>query len=416
LWDLSPAKKLNAKEGITLPDSSIYKTIEGGGQKFKPLKTLSPLLPSHKDIITTNPISQLKIPTCLPLVCHGSNTQICSLPSTHIQYKRRSKDKILNTNRTDLSKTCLSVLNKSDGSHTTIYRSTYQAEPSKLSYKVNLTYNEEIKRKEDSIMNFKRINLNLSKQNNNQNTQDLLTLGKRISLRKEKQRSEPKVTFDHEKVHITVWNARSLNSALKVREILKTKPDIILLQEIWDPSQATLDLLPFEQKIIRRGDEHGGTAMLWKEGRLQLCGDPYKINEDSIIIKIILGGNCTIWLCSIYIPKKSKKLLLNVFGKVKQIVPSSEWNQLLIAGDWNVNCQDKLDKVTQLLDILLKQMGLTLYQTKNTRGEKSLDFIVAGNQIRVSDTCKRHSILSNHSSLSKPRMSKASTKQTTLYP
>jgi len=87
---------------------------------------------------------------------------------------------------------------------------------------------------------------------------------------------------------------------------------------------------------------------------LNICKEPIWINDDSRILKATIRGNSSIWLASISIPKKSKKWLLEIFNEIKNRIPTHEWPNLLLGGDWNVNLNEPDDKIRQSLYLIVK--------------------------------------------------------------
>ena len=186
---------------------------------------------------------------------------------------------------------------------------------------------------------------------------------------------------------ITAWNTRSLNSISKLKRILQMEKGIILLQEIWSPCKQITDLI--QDQIIydkRRPDKYGGTMMLINDERLSNIANPQQINEDSEIAKVSVGGDRNIWIASLYIPKRNRKLLLDTLAEIQKIVPQSEWPYLIIGGDWNININDDKDKVTQTLTITSKKMGLTLIDCNCHHGKATIDFFCIGSQINIKES------------------------------
>ena len=198
---------------------------------------------------------------------------------------------------------------------------------------------------------------------------------------------------------IGCWNARSLNSIDKVKAALKMNYDITLLQEIWSPSQTTLNMLEGTTYFSKlRRDGYGGTMIIINNHHIKALNIPIQINEDSEILKINVGGDRNLWIMSLYINKKSRKNLLNCLAEVQNIVPQKEWPYLLIGGDWNTNIQDKDDKVTQTLSIICKNMGLTIASCNCLRGQNELDYFIHGGQIKIQEKGVLETDQSDHNS------------------
>lgn len=184
-----------------------------------------------------------------------------------------------------------------------------------------------------------------------------------------------------ESLKLLSWNARSLTSVGKIREILKYKADIAFIQEIWNPPEELLDLLGNNIEMKRRADNHGGTLLYYNEEKLPISRQSLKMNEDCHLSKHILHGNKILNLCSLYIPKASKKAIIEIFNNLQRQIPETEYPFLLIMGDWNVNIQDKSNQLTILLHELCKQMGLHIGFKGPTRGNNTIDFAIHGKGI-----------------------------------
>ena len=187
-------------------------------------------------------------------------------------------------------------------------------------------------------------------------------------------------------ITIAAWNLRSLNDYDKIKEITKLNSNIVLLQEIWSPKEEVLDLLKNNICYYRtRSDGYGGTMML-SDNKLKIVGAAHNINKDSDIVKLSSGSDRNIWLSSMYINKKTKKNLLDTLAEVQRIVPVKEWPYLILGGDWNINIRDTKDKVTQTLQLLCKNMGLTIASCGSLHGENEIDFFIHGARVHIIQT------------------------------
>ena len=217
--------------------------------------------------------------------------------------------------------------------------------------------------------------------------------------------------MDGAHLKIISWNARSVDIP-KAIEISKLHADVTFIQEIWRPSTQALEFIGGHQEIKKRDDLYGGTLLAWKEEWMRPVSQPLSLNEDSNIIKCSLADNRSIWIGSIYISKKSKKNLLNLFANIKNHIPEAEWPRLLLAGDWNINLLDPSDKVTQALNLLIEQTGLSIYHAGPSRENHCLDYILAGRDITVTNLQKisspysDHAIITANIEIPKPTVSK----------
>jgi len=174
---------------------------------------------------------------------------------------------------------------------------------------------------------------------------------------------------------------------------------ISLLQEIWSPSQTILSMLEGTTYFSKlRRDGYGGTMIIINNHHVKALNMPIQINEDSEILKINVGGDRNLWIMSLYINKRSRKNLLNCLAEVQKVVPQKERPYLLIGGDWNINIQDKDDKVTQTLSIVCKNMGLIIASCNCLRGQNELDFFIHGGQIKIQEKGILETDLSDHNS------------------
>src|SRR5690349_7080737 len=90
----------------------------------------------------------------------------------------------------------------------------------------------------------------------------------------------------------------------------------ITLQEIWHPSQEILNLLEGRTYFSKeRENKHGGTMLIIHNDHIKAINSPSKVNEDSNIQKINIGGDRNIWIMSLYINKKTRKNLLNCMAE-----------------------------------------------------------------------------------------------------
>ena len=189
-------------------------------------------------------------------------------------------------------------------------------------------------------------------------------------------------------IKIASWNVRSLNSEERLAQVVRLSPDIALFQEIWDPPERILNLIGEHHSANIRSDTTGGGTLIKWNPNLDVNRQALVINKDSLLMKFILAGNRTFWIASVYIPIKSKKLLIELLAEIQNKVPEVEWPYLIMGGDWNVPLDDENDQVTLTLKNITKQMGLKVIHRGPTRGLKTLDFFVVGNAIRVVDVEK----------------------------
>ena len=218
------------------------------------------------------------------------------------------------------------------------------------------------------------------------------------------------------------WNVRSLNKVSKLRRIGVIDADITLLQEVWAPSEISVDLLGSNKLInVRKNEVGGGTIMLWRDEALVQANLEKFLNKDSLIAKFVIAGNRFVWMSSTYINRGSKKNFLDVMANVKELVPEVEWPYVLLCGDWNIHANDEQDlsegkerreKRIDAVTKICKQMGLDVVTGGPTRKGAILDFVIAGSAIRVfdlkvakSDDISDHDILTFNISVKMPDVS-----------
>ena len=213
------------------------------------------------------------------------------------------------------------------------------------------------------------------------------------------------------------WNARSINNCAKLKTVWAQDADLIMLQEVWRPSAQLLELLPCRRVVTMRPEGRGGGSLIaFNSTQIKTCTQPYIVNQDTSIIKCTVYGDRIIWLCSIYLHKDTKNLLMDTISEIQNVVPTHEWSNLLIAGDWNIKVPktNKMtanpstdaskssldDKRTEAVDFIAKEMGLKIYAERHSRGDRSLDYVLALNNITIRNlTLKLTPHLSDHSML-----------------
>ena len=158
-------------------------------------------------------------------------------------------------------------------------------------------------------------------------------------------------------------------------------------------------MLPGEKASNIRGDGYGGSIISWNQDYFT-CKEHIIINQDSTLIKVTLANNRSAWIGSIYLPRKKKKDLLDLFGAIKEKVPEHEWSRMILGGDWNIDLKNEdKDKLKETLLTICKQMGLQTLTIGGTRKEKALDFFVVGRDINLENIKSTQNHLSDHAIL-----------------
>jgi len=170
-------------------------------------------------------------------------------------------------------------------------------------------------------------------------------------------------------LNLLSWNSK----AMFIHEI---DPDVTFLQEIWEPKQMIIDLIQGLKIKNLRGDGYGGTLLASKLPNLNPTSNSIKLNDDTVITKFVLAGNRFLWLSSLYINHGTKKNVLNTMAELQRHIPESDWPYIILAGDWNVNLNDKDNKITEALNYVWKSMNLNIIRCGNSRIEREIDFVV----------------------------------------
>ena len=198
---------------------------------------------------------------------------------------------------------------------------------------------------------------------------------------------------------ILTWNVRSINKTSKVRKLVEERPDIIMLQEIWQPKEETLQSLPFSRltKTRPKGEDGGGTMIMWNNDALTPDERVFDINQDSFLTKFIIASNRYIWLSSIYINRGTIKNFMDTMASIQLIVPESEWPYLMLCGDWNLDIDpyegELLDEKTWRQKVkranavkeICKQMGLMIKYSGGTRKNSVIDYVLHGSALSFED-------------------------------
>lgn len=108
------------------------------------------------------------------------------------------------------------------------------------------------------------------------------------------------------------------------------------------------------------------------------------INKDSTAIKLKINGYCSIWIINFYNNDGSLEKVQKLFSTLRVEIPSSEWSQILILGDYNIAFNEKNIKF-KILRSLAKDMLLKVVEpnTSTHLKGKKLDYLIHGNMVDI---------------------------------
>ncbi len=184
-------------------------------------------------------------------------------------------------------------------------------------------------------------------------------------------------------IRILQWNARSINSQIKVDFIKGLNSDLLCLQEIWQQVDNIKTLGKVLETVVRTESRGGGTATLVREEISAQVITTERINKDTKLIKARID-NSYMWICNLYWPNWSMNKAQKLFGKIRKFIPENEWNNILILGDFNLDANNPNEEDFTMLSKLCKQLGLAIQKPESsTRGNACLDFAITGSNIQL---------------------------------
>ena len=143
-------------------------------------------------------------------------------------------------------------------------------------------------------------------------------------------------------------NIRSLNTSINLLELLiqRRNPDIILLQEVWQPKkQATVKGYQAPIMKLRQGSRGGGVAIYTKTESKQIALPKYEVDGlEAVWAEVMIGSKKTV-VGSVYIPPgkiEEMKTFRRILSKV-----CNENNNVLVAMDANGRNQLWDDSMTK---------------------------------------------------------------------
>lgn len=196
---------------------------------------------------------------------------------------------------------------------------------------------------------------------------------------------EPTSNYKRQPLRISFsqWNCRSSRNPAKQEFIRNLPGDILMLQEIWHSNtfNDSFKILNIASRKTKRG---GGTASLTRPdfNLTPIMIQDWALNNDSSLSSLRFGNN-VLYLGNIYLSRGSPKQVQKILSKIRKIVPENHLSQVLLIGDFNVDLRKKGEALS-LLRSCAKNLGLKLLDPEvPTRNGSTLDFVLAGRNIKV---------------------------------
>ena len=184
-------------------------------------------------------------------------------------------------------------------------------------------------------------------------------------------------------VDILSWNAHSITTDVKQLFIKSMPHDIICIQETW----GSLNFNGFNHLFgcvssgLSRPQERGGGSLTLFKRNIEIHSE-YTINKDTKLLRAIVNCNKILWICNTYLNQGKINQIQKLFRLLRDKVPSSEWNRVVIIGDFNVNLNNPLDARVKLLEALAKELGLMILRPPlNTFKSSTLDFAIVSKKL-----------------------------------
>ena len=187
-------------------------------------------------------------------------------------------------------------------------------------------------------------------------------------------------------ITLAQWNLRGLSTLKKTDVINSINCDIIALQETGHPNASLLEYIHRTLVTLKKRVENskGGGSITISDLNITSKTE-FHVNKDSNLIRIVLDGVFVIWFGNIYLNRGLSSQIQKLFSVIQTTIPDHERQNLILAGDFNINLNEHNNSKVILLNTLCKQFQLTIYQPeKPTRGQSKLDFLITGSQVNVS--------------------------------
>ena len=164
-------------------------------------------------------------------------------------------------------------------------------------------------------------------------------------------------------IDILSWNAHSVDSLHKQLFINYFPYDIACIQETWGINNQTSHLpsLPNNCALISRDKTRGGGTLTLPRKNIQVHSE-FIINKDTKLLRVIINSNKVLWICNSYLNQGRTCQIQKIFKSVRNLIPPSELDRVIIIGDLNVNLDLQSDARVKLLKTLSKELGLIVLE------------------------------------------------------
>jgi len=180
-------------------------------------------------------------------------------------------------------------------------------------------------------------------------------------------------------INLCSWNARSLSED-KIKLLQLRDEEIVCVQETWIPHME-FGIENYGLKT-RTGKRDGGSLMFLNNH----CGFIHKmfdINKDCRLYRLILAGNCILWLANVYLNRGVCQQVTKLFCKLREHIPSCEMGNFIAIGDFNLDPLSE-DRKAAMGKMLAKQMNMWVVAPDGaTRLNRTIDFMLVGEMIEV---------------------------------
>ena len=181
----------------------------------------------------------------------------------------------------------------------------------------------------------------LSKKEASLNDENVYNLSSKTKNKKQITKNHTHNLIHQNKLTISLWNCRSLNSTLKTSLVKNLGSDIVILTEIWNPSEEIQNKFKKAVFSIRSESRGGGVAVLGFSSDIEFQKFSTS-EEDMCLVKVISQSNNPIWVLACYFqPPYQSDCCNKCLDILEKYIPSREWNRTIIIGDFNLDMNKK---------------------------------------------------------------------------